>query len=76
MNKRAVFHLVSYMTLVIGIAIIGCAGVSFYYAEPLAMQVSLIYSGLFTILCAALVGVWTRSLRLSSAMRWPRTGAC
>jgi trk system potassium uptake protein TrkH len=60
MNKRAVFHLVSYMTLVIGIAIIGCAGVSFYYAEPFAMQMSLIYSGLFTILCAALVGVRTR----------------
>jgi len=60
MNKRAVFHLVSYMTLVIGIAIIGCAGVSFYYAEPLAMQMSLIYSGLFTILCAAWVGVRTR----------------
>jgi hypothetical protein len=25
MNKRAVFHLVSYMTLVIGVAIIFCA---------------------------------------------------
>lgn len=60
MNKRAVFHLVSYMTLVIGIAIFGCAGVSLLYHEPVEIQLSLIYSGLFTITCAVTVGVITR----------------
>lgn len=60
MNKRAVFHLVSYMTLVIGVAIVGCAGVSYYYAEPLNIQMSLLYSGLITMLCAIAVGVLTR----------------
>ncbi len=60
MNKRAVFHLVSYMTLVIGLAIMGCAGVSFYYAEPLRMQMSFISSGLITVFCAVIMGVLTR----------------
>ena len=60
MNKRAVFHLVSYMTLVIGIAIVGCAGVSFYYAEPIKIQMSLIWSGLITVLFAIFLGVLTR----------------
>jgi trk system potassium uptake protein TrkH len=60
MNKRAVFHLVSYMTLVIGVAIVGCAGVSFYYHEPLQIQMSLIYSGLIAILCASAGGILTR----------------
>ena len=60
MNTRAVFHLVSYMTLVIGVAIIGCAGVSFYYDEPLRIQMSLIYAGLIAMICAIAVGVLTR----------------
>jgi trk system potassium uptake protein TrkH len=60
MNKRAVFHLVAYMTLVIGIAIIGCAGVSFYYNEAVKIQMSLIYSGLITMLFATVLGVLTR----------------
>ncbi|MBT8042571.1 MAG: TrkH family potassium uptake protein [Pontiella sp.] len=60
MNRRAVFHLVSYMTLVIGVAIIGCAGVSYAYKEPLAIQMSLIYSGLIAIVCASVVWMLTR----------------
>ncbi|VGO23082.1 TrkH family potassium uptake protein [Pontiella sulfatireligans] len=60
MNKRVVFHLVSYMTFVIGIAIIGCAGVSYYYDEPLAVQMSLVYSGLIAISCAGVAGILTR----------------
>ena len=60
MNKRAVFHLVAYMTLVIGVSLIGCAGVSFYYNEPLSVQLSLIYSGLIAMLCAGIVGFITR----------------
>lgn len=57
MNKRTVFHLVSYMTLVIGAAICFCAGVSRLYADPLAVQRSLLVSGLITVACAS-VGAW------------------
>ena len=60
MNKRAVFHLVSYMTLVIGIAIVGCAGVSWFYDEPMRIRLSLLESGLIAIGCAAMVGVLTK----------------
>jgi len=60
MNKRAVFHLVSYMTLVIGLAMIACAGVSWWYHEPLKIQLSLIESGLIAAGCAGIVGVLTR----------------
>ena len=60
MNKRAVFHLVSYMTLVIGIAIVACAGVSWFYDEPMRIRLSLLESGLIAIGCAAIVGVLTR----------------
>ncbi len=60
MNKRAVFHLVSYMTLVIGIAILGCAGVSWFYDDPVDVRMSLVWSGAITILFAAVVGVLTR----------------
>ncbi len=60
MNKRVVFHLVSYMTFVIGVAIIGCAGVSYYYQEALNVQLSLLYSGVITMGCAAVLGALTR----------------
>ncbi|MEE9369265.1 MAG: TrkH family potassium uptake protein [Pontiella sp.] len=60
MNKRAVFHLVSYMTLVIGVAIIACAGISFLYDEPVEIQMSLIYAGLIAMVSAGVVGVLTR----------------
>ncbi|HEY5621143.1 MAG TPA: TrkH family potassium uptake protein [Pontiella sp.] len=60
MNKRAVFHLVSYMTLVIGFALIGCAGISLAYDEPLKVQMSLIYSGLIAMGFATVVGFLTR----------------
>lgn len=60
MNKRAVFHLVAYMTLVIGLAMIACAGISLSYHEPLEIQMSLVKSGVIAVLCAAVVGVLTR----------------
>ena len=60
MNKRAVFHLVAYMTLVIGIAILGCAGISWFYDDPVDVRMSLVWSGAITILFAAVVGVLTR----------------
>ncbi len=60
MNKRAVFHLVSYMTLVIGLAIVGCAGISYLYDEPVKVQMSLIYSGVIAIVFASVMGFLTR----------------
>ena len=60
MNKRPVFHLVAYMTLVIGLAMIGCAGISLLYHEPAAVQLSLVKSGGIAIGFAVLVGFFTR----------------
>lgn len=54
MNKRAVFHLVSYMTLVIGLSIILCAGISYLYHDSISIQWSLINSGAITVLSALL----------------------
>ena len=60
MNKRTVFHLVAYMTLVIGIAILGCAGISWLYDDPVSVRMSLVYSGAITIFFATILGVLTR----------------
>jgi trk system potassium uptake protein TrkH len=60
MNKRAVFHLVSYMTFVIGLAMVACAGVSWFYAEPMQIRLSLLEAGLIAVGCAAIMGVLTR----------------
>ncbi|NLX27261.1 MAG: TrkH family potassium uptake protein [Lentisphaerae bacterium] len=60
MNKRAVFHLVAYMTLVIGLAMIGCAGISWLYDEPSNIRWSLIQSGLIAVVSAAGMGWFSR----------------
>ncbi|MBN2685549.1 MAG: potassium transporter, partial [Pontiellaceae bacterium] len=60
MNIRAVFHLVAYMTLVIGLAILGCAGISWFYHESAAVQRSLIDSGLIAVISALGLGWFTR----------------
>jgi trk system potassium uptake protein TrkH len=66
MNRRAVFQLVSYLTLVIGLAMLGCAGVSWYYREPLALRLSLVYAGVLAAGFALLLGWLTRgSVNLS-----------
>ncbi len=59
MNKRAVFHLVAYLTLVIGFAMIGCSGISWFYDEPMGIRMSLLASGLLAIVSAVLLGVPT-----------------
>ncbi|MBN2164418.1 MAG: TrkH family potassium uptake protein [Pontiellaceae bacterium] len=60
MNIRAVFHLVSYMTLVIGLSILGCTLVSYHYHDSLAVQESLLESGGITIACALILWLLTR----------------
>ena len=77
MNKRAVFHLVSYMTLVIGIAIVGCAGVSWFYDEPMRIRLSLLESGLIAIGCGSGCGRATPGCvaRLRHALRPRPTGS-
>ncbi len=48
MNIRAVFHLISYMTFVIGIAILGCTVVSLHYHDSHEVLMSLCTSDLET----------------------------
>ena len=38
MNLRAIFHLISYMLLVLGLAVLVCLGVSVYFNDSLATQ--------------------------------------
>jgi trk system potassium uptake protein TrkH len=48
------------MTLVIGVAILFCAGISWFYQDPVETRISLLYAGLATILCAVAGGLLTR----------------
>ncbi len=59
MNKRAVFHLVAYMTLVIGLAIFACAAVSWYYSDGIEIVNAFIHAGAITIGVSGLVGLLT-----------------
>ena len=60
MNIRAVFHLVSYMTLVVGVSILGCALVALHYNDPHSAQAGLLYSGLIAVAFAGVCGWLTR----------------
>ena len=48
MNKRAVFHLVAMVTLVIGVAMGLCSALSFYWRDPVRAQNSLLLSSAIT----------------------------
>lgn len=60
MNLRAVFHLVSYMTLVMGLSILACTAVSWYYNDSHQAQLSFVFAGGITMAVSALVAVLTR----------------
>ncbi len=60
MNKRIVLHLVSYMTLVIGLAILACAGVSFYLGDGRDVQMAFVKSGFLTLAISVVMGLLTR----------------
>lgn len=52
MNKRTVFHLVSMVTLVIGLAMGICAAMSLYWNDPVWVSNSLLVSSVMTVIFA------------------------
>ena len=52
MNRRAVFQLVSYLTLVIGAAMVGCAGLSRFFKESIQLFQSFLLAGGLAIVFA------------------------
>lgn len=59
MNKRSVFHLVAFVTLVIGAAMGLCAALSFYWDDPAYVQQSLLLSSAITAGVAGLLLILT-----------------
>lgn len=57
MNKRAVIHLVSLMTLVVGLTILACALVSRVCGDPSAVQFAFVKSGAL-VAVLSLAGTW------------------
>jgi len=60
MNKRAVFHLVAMVTLVIGVAMGICSVLSRYWADPVWVQHSLLLSSVITSVFAIVLLFLTR----------------
>jgi len=60
MNKRAVFHLVAMVTLVIGVAMGLCSALSRYWADPVWVHNSLLQSSIITTLFALVLMLVTR----------------
>lgn len=60
MNKRAVFHLVAFVTLVIGLAMGLCSALSFYWDDPSWTQRSLLAASAITVVAAGLLLLFTR----------------
>ncbi len=60
MNKRIVFHIVSIVTLVIGIAMSACALLSHYWHDPVSTQYSLAVSSIITAIFALTMLYLTR----------------
>ena len=60
MNRRAVFQLVSYLTLVIGTAMVGCAGLSRFFKESIQLFQSFLLAGGLAIVFALFLSWITR----------------
>jgi len=60
MNLRAIFHLISYTLLVLGLAILFCLGISIYYHDAANVREGLLLSGTVVILVGFLTAVFTR----------------
>ena len=60
MNSKSVFHLISYLTFVIGISMFICSGLSFAFNEETKITISLIVSGSITTLSSLFLWLLTR----------------
>ncbi len=60
MNLRAVFHLVAYTLMVLSLAILLCAGVSWVYADSHFVKQGMLASAAVTFLSGALLAILTR----------------
>ncbi len=60
MNTRMVTHLIAFMLVVLGAAIIGCWGISIHYNDPIRAQQGLLYSGLIMVLVGGVTALLTR----------------
>ena len=61
MNSRSVFHLVSFMVVVIGLAMGLCWGISLFYNDPSTTQWGLGISSVLAVVCGALLFLVTRN---------------
>jgi len=61
MNKRSVFNLVAFMTLVIGAAMAGVGALSWYWGDPEYIQRALLNAAAATIAPAGVLWFFTRS---------------
>lgn len=55
MNLCTIFHLIAYMLLVLGLAMLVCWGISIYYNDPARVQTGLAMAGT-VVLAAGLIG--------------------
>ncbi len=60
MKFKPVFHLISYLMVVTGLAIWVCAGVAFHYRDPLPAFYALLNGGAFGVLSGLLLAYLTR----------------
>jgi trk system potassium uptake protein TrkH len=60
MKFKPVFHLISYLMLVTGMAIWGCALVSWHFHDPASALYALIYSGAIGIGVGGVINIFTR----------------
>ena len=65
MNRRAVFQLVSYLTLVIGAAMVSCAGLSRFFKESIQLFQSFLLAGGLAIVFALLSWITRGPVNLS-----------
>lgn len=60
MNKRVVFHLTAFVTLVIGAAMAMCALLAYYWNDPVSTRHGLLAAAAITVLVAGMLLIGTR----------------
>jgi len=61
LNLRAVFYLISYLLMVLGLGMASCWGISMYYHDPASAQYGLAIPGILTLTIALILSVATRT---------------